>query len=121
MGLVFGSILGPFFQAKKILLNCNPKLQQVPKGVSPFPPLQDDYLSQNKTLWIDMAVHLRFLHVIRQIPAYLLLFLYPVYSQCCPWSKPVSRVVNEFEYAPFIHLLIRIYIRIYSNVGSSMF
>ena len=48
-------------------------------------------MSQNtKTLWIDMAVHLRFLHVIRQIPAYLLLFLYPVYSQCCPWSKPVS-------------------------------
>ena len=55
--------------------------------------LQDDYMSQNtKTLWIDMAVHLRFLHVIRQIPAYLLLFLYPVYSQCCPWSRPVRTI-----------------------------
>ena len=62
---------------------------QVYKSTFPF-PLQDDYMSQNtKTLWIDMAVHLRFLHVIRQIPAYLLLFLYPVYSQCCPWSRPV--------------------------------
>ena len=53
--------------------------------------LQDDYHHSNRStsLWIDMPWYLRSVHVLKQIPCYLLLFLYPIFSQCCPWSKPV--------------------------------
>ena len=37
-----------------------------------------------------MPWYRRLLHVIKQIPCYVLLFLFPFFSSCCPWSRDVS-------------------------------
>ena len=51
---------------------------------------QDDFSSRNLLLWIDMPWYLRTLHILKQIPCYILLFLYPLFSHCCPWTQNVS-------------------------------
>ena len=43
-----------------------------------------------QVLWIDMAWYMRLVYVMKQLPCYLLLFLFPFFSSCCPWSRDVS-------------------------------
>ena len=48
---------------------------------------QETYTARQQLLWIDMPWYLRCLHVIKQVPCYFLLFLFPFFSTCCPWSN----------------------------------
>ncbi|XP_059085448.1 short transient receptor potential channel 6-like [Tigriopus californicus] len=90
---------------------------------------KEDYAARNQTLWIDMPWYLRFMHVLKQIPCYLLLFLFPVFSQCCPWSNPAgngtisSRVpwfvrqwrvpLNRCIYTAFSYMMFLFFIILY--------
>lgn len=47
----------------------------------------DDFASRQQLLWIDMPWYLRCLHIFKQVPCYFLLFLFPLFSHCCPWIK----------------------------------
>ena len=48
---------------------------------------------KNQLLWIDMPWYSRLLHIIKQVPCYILLFLFPFFSSCCPWSRDVSIIL----------------------------
>ena len=51
------------------------------------------YPRKDQLLWIDMPWYSRLLHIIKQIPCYILLFLFPFFSSCCPWSRDVSILI----------------------------
>ena len=55
--------------------------------ISGFSLQQETYTARQQLLWIDMPWYLRCLHVIKQVPCYFLLFLFPFFSTCCPWSN----------------------------------
>ena len=44
--------------------------------------LEDEHHSYSNALWIDMPIFSRFLHVLKQVPCYFLLFLYPFFYPC---------------------------------------
>ena len=54
---------------------------------------QETYTSRQQLLWIDMPWYLRCCHVIKQIPCYFLLFLFPFFSTCCPWSNVSASIL----------------------------
>lgn len=54
---------------------------------------QESYNARQQLLWIDMPWYLRCFHVIKQVPCYFLLFLFPFFSTCCPWSN-VSSIIH---------------------------
>ena len=57
---------------------------------------QETYTSRQQLLWIDMPWYLRCCHVIKQIPCYFLLFLFPFFSTCCPWSNVSASLLIFF-------------------------
>jgi len=89
---------------------------------------QETYTARQQLLWIDMPWYLRFLHVIKQIPCYFLLFLFPFFSTCCPWSNANNQVdgssmpwfakqwrvpLNRCIYTAFSYCIFLFYIILY--------
>ena len=44
-----------------------------------------------------MPWYSRLLHIIKQVPCYILLFLFPFFSSCCPWSRDVSTILYFYS------------------------
>jgi len=85
--------------------------------------LEDEYDACTDTLWIDMPMYSRILHVLKQVPCYLLLFLYPLFYPCLfpsegqkppstpwfckEWRVPLNRAIyTAFSYICFICLIL---------------
>merc|ERR1719233_1167236 len=88
--------------------------------------IEDEYDTYNNTLWLDMSWFSRFLHVLKQVPCYLLLFLYPFFYPCMypphpssgerihhppwfckEWRVPLNRgIYTAFSYILFISLIM---------------
>ena len=87
--------------------------------------MEDEYHSYSNALWIDMPMFSRFLHVLKQLPCYLLLFLYPFFYPCIfpdknkpnnpvmipwfckEWRVPLNRAIyTAFSYCLFISLIL---------------
>ena len=78
-------------------------------------------VSESKDFTISILSFSRFLHVLKQVPCYLLLFLYPCFYQCISkpgsslnppwfcreWQVPLNRgIYTAFSYIIFITLII---------------
>ena len=88
--------------------------------------MEDEHQSYSNALWIDMPIFSRFLHVLKQVPCYLLLFLYPFFYPCIfpdegseagapgmipwfckEWRVPLNRAIyTAFSYCLFISLVL---------------
>ena len=88
--------------------------------------MEDEHDSYSNALWIDMPIFSRFLHVLKQVPCYLLLFLYPFFYPCIfpsnnnsesnpamipwfckEWRVPLNRAIyTAFSYCLFITLVL---------------
>ncbi len=88
--------------------------------------MEDEHQSYSNALWIDMPIFSRFLHVLKQVPCYLLLFLYPFFYPCIfpdeasggsnpgvipwfckEWRVPLNRAIyTAFSYCLFITLVL---------------
>ena len=88
--------------------------------------MEDEHHSYSNALWIDMPIFSRFLHVLKQVPCYFLLFLYPFFYPCIfpnkntadtnpdmipwfckEWRVPLNRAIyTAFSYCIFISLVL---------------
>ena len=87
--------------------------------------MEDERHSYSNALWIDMPIFSRFLHVLKQVPCYILLFLYPFFYPCIfpdknedsnpemipwfckEWRVPLNRAIyTAFSYCLFISLVL---------------